>query len=186
MVNKHRFSFEIKRLDHQTNFIIHSPIHTTVPKVIALVLVLGSSAFLGLTLVDYFQNGQDASEREADLISVIFTAFCVCFCVILSIIFFARFTVIIRKDIAVIGHRFWKLHRSEMITKHEITNIRWITEKSGGEYYVYLNIETPSRTYRFQPLGTVISRPKPSPELQQFLDSFRQALEHELSIESFS
>lgn len=174
MPNKHKFSFERKECDDKTKFIIHSPIHTKGPKFISLVLVLGSSAFLGITLVEYIQG-------EGNLLSVLFLAFCVCFCIVLSVIFFARFTVIFGNHTVVIGHRFWKLHRSKTIAKHEITTIRWDTKKSGREYYIYLIIETPGRIYRFQPLGTTITKPQPSSELQQFQDSFLEAVQQDLS-----
>jgi hypothetical protein len=80
----------------------------------------------------------------------------------------------------IIGHRFWKIHRSETVSVYDIASLQWDIKKSSGEYDIYLIIKAIGRTYRFQPLGTAITTPQPSPKLQQFLDSFLSSLNEEI------
>ena len=178
---KHKFFFEIKRINNQTKLIILSPTHTRGPKIIAIGLIIGFSTFFGISLIEFIQAEQGARDRDWELFSLLVLGFGVCFCVFASIIFFAQFTVIFGQEAIIVGHRFWNIHRSKTIQKQQIITIHWNIKETSGENFIYLIIETFNQTYRFQPLGITITKPQPAPELQQFLDDFLQVIQHELS-----
>ncbi|MHA2075455.1 MAG: hypothetical protein ACW97X_12620, partial [Candidatus Hodarchaeales archaeon] len=154
MPKEYTFSFEEKRVNNKTIFIIKSPAHRIEPKIVSFILILVSSTFLVFTLLEYIL-------QQTDITLVFFLTFFLCFSVLFTVIFFAQFTVIFMNHSIIIGHRFWKIHRSETVSVYDIASLQWDIKKSSGEYDIYLIIKAIGRTYRFQPLGTAITTPQP-------------------------
>lgn len=174
MPKEHTFSFDENRVNNRTTFIIKSPAHRIEPKIVSFILILVSSVFLVITLLEYIL-------QQTDITLVLFLTFFLCFSLLFTVIFFAQFTVIFMNHSIIIGRRFWKFHKSNKVSVYDITRLQWEIKESSGEYDIYLIIKALGRMYRFQPLGIAITTPQPSPKLQRFLDSFLNSLNQEIN-----
>lgn len=165
------FSFETIKSANQTKIVVISPIHKSfIPRKGPYIIVIAFFLFFVSELISFFLHNFTLT------LNLPFSATGFVFSAGFSILFLSRFAIVAENDNVQIGWWFWKFNRITTIYGPEITNIRWDIQGKRSEYYVYLIIETTFQTHRFQPLATNISRPKPRPELQQFLDSFLQEI----------